>query len=56
LQGVEDAAQKLPPDDGEVMLARLQLARAFLGDKDPLKHFLRWRLPGELDESGFEKG
>ena len=47
LQGVSQRAAELPKIERAAVLARLSLARDFLGSLDPLQHFLDWRTPLE---------
>lgn len=47
LAGVEERANDLPEPDRDHVLARLALARAFLGSHDPLEFFRGWKTPDE---------
>lgn len=47
LAGVEQRAKDLPEADRREVLERLTLARAFLGDQDPLAFFREWKIPQE---------
>lgn len=47
LRGVEERARVLPEDEQREVLARLALAREFLGTQDPLDFFRVWKTPSE---------
>lgn len=53
LAGVEDYASRLPPDEKQEALQRLELARDFLGSRDPMKYFLEWKTPKERYRSPY---
>ncbi len=55
-QGVEVRAASLDPDEKAAVLARLSLAREFLGSSDPLGSFLGWQTPRERYQPLYEKG
>lgn len=46
-QGVEDRAGALAEEERAALLERLALAREFMGSRDPLDFFRRWRTPQE---------
>ncbi len=48
LEGVETAASSLQESDRRAVMERLRLAKEFLGNQNPLDHFLTWRTPLEL--------
>lgn len=47
LSGVEERANDLPETDRLEVLARLKLARSFLGNQEPLAFFREWKTPEE---------
>jgi len=47
LSGVEERAAGLPDEERAAVLARLALARDFLGSRDPLDFIRQWRTPRE---------
>ena len=47
LQGVQERAASLPPDEHDAVLERLKLARDFVGTQNPLDFFLSWKTPLE---------
>jgi len=50
---VEDYASRLPPDEKQEALQRLELARDFLGSRDPMKYFIEWKTPKERYRSPY---
>ena len=55
LAGVEESADVLPEKDRDRVLARLNLAREFLGTQDPLDFFLSWKTPDERYTSQYPR-
>lgn len=47
LQGVHDQAARLPAGERSLILDRLELARKFMGTRDPMDFFLSWKTPLE---------
>lgn len=47
LDGVEKRAHALPEQERDRILQRLDLARQFVGSKDPMDFFMSWRTPDE---------
>jgi len=51
---LSQSIDKLPDDERSAMMARLRLAREFMGTVDPIQYFKKWRTPREIYVPKFE--